>query len=39
LRLVEALKPDLLLLDIAMPGLDGMAVAQAIEKNRTRGRR
>jgi two-component system response regulator AlgR len=32
LRLVEALKPDLLLLDIAMPGLDGMAVAQAVEK-------
>ncbi len=32
LRLVEALKPDLLLLDIAMPGLDGMAVAQALEK-------
>jgi two-component system response regulator AlgR len=32
LRLVEALKPDLLLLDIAMPGLDGMAVAQALER-------
>lgn len=31
LRLVEALKPDLLLLDIAMPGLDGMAVARALE--------
>lgn len=31
LRLVEALAPDLLLLDIAMPGLDGMAVARAIE--------
>jgi two-component system response regulator AlgR len=30
LRLVEALQPDLLLLDIAMPGLDGMAVAQAL---------
>jgi two-component system response regulator AlgR len=32
LRLVEALKPDLLLLDIAMPGLDGMAVAKALER-------
>lgn len=31
LRLVDALAPDLLLLDIAMPGLDGMAVARAIE--------
>lgn len=31
LRLVEALKPDLLLLDIAMPGLDGMAVARTLE--------
>ena len=31
LRLVEALKPELLLLDIAMPGMDGMAVAQALE--------
>lgn len=31
LRLVEALAPDLLLLDIAMPGLDGMAVARALE--------
>jgi two-component system response regulator AlgR len=30
LRLVEALKPDLLLLDIARPGLDGMAVAEAL---------
>jgi len=30
LRLVEALTPDLLLLDIAMPELDGMAVARAI---------
>ncbi len=32
LRLTEALKPDLLLLDIAMPGLDGMSVARALEK-------
>jgi two-component system response regulator AlgR len=31
LRMVEALKPDLLLLDIAMPGLDGMAVAKALQ--------
>jgi len=31
LRLVDALKPDLLLLDIAMPGLDGMGVARALE--------
>jgi two-component system response regulator AlgR len=31
LRLVEALKPDLLLLDIAMPGLDGMSVARALQ--------
>jgi two-component system response regulator AlgR len=31
LRLVEALKPDLLLLDIAMPGMDGMAVARVLE--------
>jgi two-component system response regulator AlgR len=32
LRMVEALKPDLLLLDIAMPGLDGMAVAKALQE-------
>src|SRR5579859_6592075 len=32
LRMVPALKPDLLLLDIAMPGLDGMEVARALEK-------
>ena len=30
LRLIENLKPDLLLLDIQMPGMDGMAVAQAL---------
>ncbi|NNC73743.1 MAG: response regulator transcription factor [Sphingomonadaceae bacterium] len=32
LRLVEALQPELLLLDIAMPGMDGMEVARALEK-------
>jgi two-component system response regulator AlgR len=32
LRLVEALKPDLLLLDIAMPGLNGMAVAKTLQE-------
>ncbi len=31
LRLVDALAPDLLLLDIAMPGLDGMGVARGLE--------
>jgi len=31
LRLAEALSPDLLLLDIAMPGLDGLGVARALE--------
>jgi two-component system, LytTR family, response regulator AlgR len=31
LRMIEALTPDLVLLDIAMPGLDGMSVARAIE--------
>jgi two-component system response regulator AlgR len=36
LRLAEALGPDLLLLDIAMPGLDGMAVARALEKQTPR---
>jgi two-component system response regulator AlgR len=30
LRLVEALQPDLLLLDVAMPGLDGIGVARAL---------
>ncbi|MBA2467458.1 MAG: response regulator, partial [Sphingomonas sp.] len=29
-RMAEALKPDALLLDIAMPGLDGIEVARAI---------
>src|SRR4051794_40618074 len=32
LRLLEALEPEMLLLDIAMPGLDGIGVAKAIEK-------
>ena len=30
LRLIEALTPDLLLLDIQMPGMDGMAIASAL---------
>jgi len=30
LRMVEALDPDLLLLDIAMPGVDGMEVARTL---------
>lgn len=30
LRLIESLSPDLLLLDIQMPGMDGMAVAQVL---------
>src|SRR6476661_3054634 len=29
-RMTDALKPDLLLLDIAMPGLDGIGVARAL---------
>src|SRR5580704_3557847 len=32
LRLIESLSPDLLLLDIQMPGIDGMAVAQTLAK-------
>jgi len=32
LRLIEALEPEMLLLDIAMPGLDGMGVAKAVER-------
>jgi two-component system response regulator AlgR len=32
LRLIAALEPEMLLLDIAMPGLDGIGVAGAIEK-------
>lgn len=36
LRLVDALAPELLLLDIAMPGLDGMGVARALGDRRPR---
>ena len=36
LRLIEALAPDLVLLDIAMPGLDGLAVARAIDTQPSR---
>src|SRR5471030_3031008 len=36
LRLIEALAPDLLLLDIQMPGMDGMAVASALAKQPSR---
>lgn len=32
LRLVEALKPDLILLDMTMPEIDGLAVAKALAK-------
>lgn len=32
LRMVEALQPELLLLDIAMPGMDGIEVARALEE-------
>jgi two-component system response regulator AlgR len=31
LRLMEALSPDLVLLDISMPGLDGMSLARRLE--------
>lgn len=31
LQAIQSLKPDVVLLDIRMPGLDGMAVAKAIE--------
>jgi two-component system response regulator AlgR len=33
-RMSEALAPDLLLLDIAMPGLDGIGVARALAEHR-----
>jgi len=36
LRLIEALTPDLLLLDIQMPGIDGMAVADALAGRKSR---
>jgi len=31
LRLIEALSPDLLLLDVHMPGMDGISVARALQ--------
>ena len=33
LRLVEAVRPDAVLLDIAMPGMDGIDVARALSKS------
>ena len=36
LRLVEALAPDLVLLDMTMPELDGLAVARALTKRAQR---
>src|SRR6058998_2348392 len=33
INLTEALSPDLLLLDIAMPGLDGIGVARALTEH------
>ena len=36
LRMIEALVPDLVLLDIAMPALDGLAVAHAVEAQPSR---
>lgn len=36
IRMVEALDPDVLLLDIAMPGMDGVSVARALAGRRTR---
>jgi two-component system response regulator AlgR len=36
LRLIEALTPDLLLLDIHMPGMDGMAVAHTLASRSSR---
>jgi two-component system response regulator AlgR len=35
-RLIQALEPDLILLDIAMPGLSGLALAQSLEGMATR---
>src|SRR5882757_8077047 len=36
LRLIEALKPDLVLLDIQMAGMDGIALAHALEGRQPR---
>lgn len=36
LRLIAALAPDVVLLDIAMPGMDGMAVAHALSSHAPR---
>lgn len=36
LRLVEALRPDLVLLDMTMPGLDGLGVARRLARHESR---
>jgi CheY-like chemotaxis protein len=33
IRLAQEFQPDILLLDLAMPGLDGLAVARAIARS------